>query len=253
MASIQDLRSRDERPATAGRFRALRTRTRLLRRIVAPLALAAVVFTATQLASYGPKTTPVPAFVNHALGAPQPHAPLTRRPAPDLKVTIHPGGFTFDAATGGSITLTDTTSSAGQTRFANGTLARTRYGNQAIVIDKAQGKVETLSTVGRRLGFHTWRWQLDTALEGRVADSGWVGFFTKSQRLESVSPPPVAIFDQAGHDVTPKGARWALETVGRQQYLTLSLDDAKLPLPYTIDPGVYRTNATASSTVTTAG
>src|SRR6266567_3129007 len=54
MASTQDLRSCYERPASAGRFSVLRTRTRLLRHLATPLALAAVVFTASQLASYGP-------------------------------------------------------------------------------------------------------------------------------------------------------------------------------------------------------
>src|SRR5205807_1656835 len=143
----------------------------------------------------------------------------------------------------------ETAATAAATRFANGTLARTSYGNLAVAIDKAKAKVETLSTVDRRLGFRTWQWRLDTRLEGRVADSGWVGFFDRtSNRLQSVSIPPVQIFDAHGHDVTPKGTHWGLVTTSGQQYLTLSLDDSGLPLPYTIDPGAYRTNATVSST-----
>jgi hypothetical protein len=80
----------------------------------------------TTLASYGPKTTPTPAFVNLALGAPQPHAPLTRRPASDLSIAIR--------------------------RFANDMLAGTSDRVQTITTNKAKGKVETLSTLGDRLG-----------------------------------------------------------------------------------------------------
>jgi hypothetical protein len=109
--------------ASEGRTTPAATHPRLLRRLVASLAFADVVFAAAQLASNGPKTTPVPAFMDDALGAPQPQAPLTRRPAPDI-------------------------------RYANGTLARTSHGVQAITIDKAKGKVETFSSSGRRLGFH---------------------------------------------------------------------------------------------------
>src|SRR6204780_2564683 len=107
MASNDYERSWDKRPAFAGRFGVPRRGIRFARFLAAPLALAVVVFAASQLASYAPKTTPAPAFVNHALGVPQPHAPLTRRPAPGVKVTIHKQGFTYDAGSGGTITLTD--------------------------------------------------------------------------------------------------------------------------------------------------
>src|SRR2546427_12730631 len=96
---------------------------------------------------------------------------------------------------------------------------------------------------------HTWRWRLDTPLEARVSDRGWVGFFDRrTNRLMSVAMPPVKIFDATGKDITPNKLAWRLEVIKRQQYLTVTLDDGKLPLPYTIDPGAYRTNNTASST-----
>ncbi len=133
------------------------------RRLAASLAFAVVVFAAAQLASYGPKTTPVPAFVNHALGAPQPQAPSTRRPAPDISITIHPHGFTYDAGAGGALTLT-----AAATRFASGSLARTDGGTQAITINKPKGAVEAFATAGRRLGFHIQRWRLGTWMALRV-------------------------------------------------------------------------------------
>src|SRR5438105_2646981 len=175
------------------------------RRARVAVASAIVVLAAVQLGTNGQKATPVPAFVNHALGAPRPHAPLTHRPARNLTVTILPRGFTFDAGAGSALTLTEAAATAAATRFANGTLARTSYGNLAVTVDKAKARVETLSTVDHRLGFRTWQWRLDTRLEGRVADSGWVGFFDRtSNRLESVSIPPVQIYDARGRDVTPK-------------------------------------------------
>src|SRR5438876_5323702 len=106
------------------------------RRALAAVAFAIVVLAAGQLGATSQKATPVPVFVNHALGAPQPHAPLTHRPARNLAVTILPHGFTFDVGAGGALTLTETAATAAPTRYANGTLARTSYGNLAVTIDK---------------------------------------------------------------------------------------------------------------------
>ena len=48
---------------------------------------------------------------------------------------------------------------------------------------------------------------------------------------------PVAILDQRGREITPKGLSWSV----RGSTLELTLDDSKLPLPYVIDPAVsYR-------------
>ena len=208
------------------------------------------VFALSELATHrgGRTVHTTPKFLTSALGAPRPAASLVRTPAPNVSIAIHPRGFTFDAGAGGVLTLTNTEPAAAATRFANGTVARTDYGSQAITIDNAKAAVESFSTVGRRLGLHTWRWRLDTPLAGRVSELGWVGFFDrKSNKLESVSIAPVQILDNSGRDVTPQGAHWELATKGKQQYLTLTLDDAKLPVPYTIDPAVFRTVATTSS------
>src|SRR5436305_354254 len=109
----------------------------------------------------------------------RPGGVLKPRPGPRLQTGFQPAYYRFPVRP------------AAARRFGHGTLGRTSYGSQAVVVDKAQAKVETFSTVDHRLGFHTWRWRLDTELEGRVADSGWVGFFERrSNRLESVSIPP---------------------------------------------------------------
>ena len=49
---------------------------------------------------------------------------------------------------------------------------------------------------------------------------------------------PVAILDGSGRDVTPAKASWKLDRSGGEWFLALDLDDAKLPLPYAIDPAV---------------
>ena len=131
MASMATLRQHNYDDAGPGYSEGRTTRAampsrRLVRSLALSFAFAVVVFAAAQLASYGPKTTPTPAFMNLALGAPQPHAPLTRRPASDLSITIR--------------------------RFANDMLAGTSDGVETITTDKAKGKVETLSTLGDRLG-----------------------------------------------------------------------------------------------------
>ena len=222
---------------------------RLLLAIATLVVAVGTVFALSELATLqgGRTVHATPKFLTRALGAPRPKASLVRTPAPNVSIAIHPRGFTFDAGVGGELTLTNTASAAAATRFANGTLARTDYGSESITIDRVNAAVESFSTVGRRLGLHTWRWRLDTPLAGRVSDRGWVGFFDrKSNKLESVSIAPVQILDNRGRNITPQGARWGLVVRGKQQYLTLTLDDSKLPIPYTIDPAVYRTNATAS-------
>lgn len=124
MASMETLRQHNYDDAGPGYSEGRTTRAampsrRLVRSLALSFAFAVVVFAAAQLASYGPKTTPTPAFMNLALGAPQPHAPSTRRSASDISITIHP--------------------------FANGTLTRTGHGTQAITINKPKGEVETFA------------------------------------------------------------------------------------------------------------
>src|SRR5207247_9835267 len=75
---------------------------------LAVVASAIVVLAAVQLGANSQRATPVPAFVNHALGARQAHAPLTPRPARNLTVTILPRGLTVDPGPGGPRTLRDT-------------------------------------------------------------------------------------------------------------------------------------------------
>ena len=60
---------------------------------------------------------------------------------------------------------------------------------------------------------------------------------------------PVAILDPSGKAITPDGLHWSVARRGGSSWLELSLDDAKLPLPYVIDPATMtlRTPATATT------
>ncbi len=192
-----------------------------------------------------PATTRV---VSRALGAPVRATTLVRHPARGLRVKINPRGFSYDAGPGGTLSLASVDVAGNAlASYANGTLRSTAFGSDAITVNGQ--KAEEFLTVDRKLGTHTWRWHIDTKLEARVSGRGWVGFFDRrTSRLMSVAMLPAKIFDSNGHDVTPAGLRWRIDVVKKQQYLTLTLNDAKLPSPYTIDPGAYRTNNTASST-----
>ena len=64
---------------------------------------------------------------------------------------------------------------------------------------------------------------------------------------------PVQLLTQSGKDVTPAGLHWSLARHGGSHVLELRLDDAHLPLPYTIDPAVaWSVAATGSAHTATS-
>src|ERR671936_2129614 len=165
------------------------------------ITLSAVLFVAPhgETVHLAARTTRV---VDHALGSPQPATSLTRTPARRLKVKIDSHGFTYDAGRDGTVGLAAVDLGDGrQHSFANGTLRYLSFGSDAVTVNG--DKAEEYITVGRRLGTETWRWRLDTSLEARVSDRGWVGFFDRrSNKLMSIALLPVKIFDAKGHDIT---------------------------------------------------
>src|SRR5438034_3478870 len=68
----------------------------------AVLALLAIALVAAFVASKRDHRLHASAFVSAELGSQAPDAPLTRRPAPDVVLTIRPSGFTYDAGPGGA-------------------------------------------------------------------------------------------------------------------------------------------------------
>ena len=98
-------RTKSESPARTGRFAFLQSRA--LVGTAAILAVVAAAFAAVhQLAGIGrTKALAEPAFLTEALGAPQASAPLVRKPAPSIAVTIEQGGGYTVAGPGRSVTL----------------------------------------------------------------------------------------------------------------------------------------------------
>ena len=79
-----------------------------------------------------------------------------------------------------------------------------------------------------------------------MSPNGYVGFF-RGAELVPLEIDPARILDRHGRNVTPKGLHWGIDQRGRARWLTLRLDDAKLPLPYTIDPAAaWRVSSTAT-------
>jgi hypothetical protein len=226
-----------KRLAKAKRFR--------VSRLVILAATAGLVLTALLLTSRS--TTTTPAFLTKALGAPQAQAPLQRKPARDLTISIDPHGYTYSSTGTAPVGLTAVgLGGTAWKRYEHGTLRSIDVGHEAVTVRGQQ--VEHLITVDRHAGRRVWQWRLNTKLEPRLSPNGTVAFFERStNRLVEVELLPAAIYDPAGRDVTPKGTRWQLAKSGRQTLLQLSLDDAKLPLPYTIDPIAARANAVSTA------
>ena len=117
-------------------------------------------------------------------------------------------------------------------RHADGEWRATPFGSEAITL--GTDDPEHFLTVDRRVGRRTWAWTLETSLTPRLLPDGGVGFVDPAtHRVSDLTIAPVAIFDSAGADVTPAGARWEL---GKGTTLELDLRDDGLPEPYVIDP-----------------
>ncbi|MHB1243941.1 MAG: hypothetical protein ACYC1P_11185, partial [Gaiellaceae bacterium] len=195
-------------------------------------------------------------FLQRALGEPAPAAALTRTPGPDTVVRLRAGGYDFRR---GRVSVGLRSAAADTSELephANGASRRTPYGWEAVTVTPE--RTEQFLTVVERQGRKTWRWQLATLdLTPRVGDDGAVAFIGDGRLLSDVAYiEPVRILDALGADVTPAGARWSVAASGGRWFLELALDDARLPLPYVIDPaianrsvGVSTPNAAANTLV----
>src|SRR5437763_1873110 len=142
-------------------------------------------------------------------------------------------GLTGDVETGGSWQA-----------YSHGASRSTRLGSETVTVTPTIA--EHYQTVTRGQGLRTWRWKLDTTLEPRLSPNGYVGFF-RGAELVPLEIDPARILDRHGRNVTPKGLHWGIDQRGRARWLTLRLDDARLPLPYTIDPAAaWRASSTAT-------
>src|SRR5579862_1492347 len=209
------------------------------------LALLAVLLAGAAFAVFAqlggnPTRAATPAFLAGALGSSDSQAPLVRRPAPGVRVSILDSGLRVaDAAGAVALVAPGAADSSAWQRHEGGAARPSGFGADAVVFDpKGQG-AEQFLVVDHRQGTKVWRWRLDTAFDPRVNASGVVGFFSGA-RMMSQWIPPVQILDASGHEVTPKGLHWSAVRTGGAWWLELRLDDAKLPVPYTLDPAVLR-------------
>lgn len=156
---------------------------------------------------------------------------------------LQPDGFVFVANGGESIGLWSTGVALRQVvAGARGYVSESPVGPMSVMARSAS--VEMSQRVERRLGVRVWRWRLATPLRARVSADGSVGLFDRRTHLMAgLVIRPVRVLGERGRDVTPKGRRWRIVTHGGDQFLELRLNDAELPVPYTIDPIAARANA----------
>ncbi|HVA31253.1 MAG TPA: FN3 associated domain-containing protein, partial [Gaiellaceae bacterium] len=166
-----------------------------------------------------------------------------------MKVAIVSGGFRLSAPFGSAaLSTADAGAGGGWTQHAHGATRSTAFGSETVTMSPSSA--EEFLTVGRRQGVRTWRWRIDTPYDLRSTPTGYVGFFD-GQRLVPLEIKPVQILGRLGREVTPKGLRWNVVKRAGAWWLELQLNDAKLPVPYTIDPGVFRIASTAGTKTTT--
>ncbi|HUH14586.1 MAG TPA: hypothetical protein VML35_01735, partial [Gaiellaceae bacterium] len=188
--------------------------------------------------------TPAP-FLQTAVGPRDADAPLVREALPGVRTALDERSFGFERA-GESVRLTPADTAGAWTRHADGAVRETPYGSETIVF-RGEGGLEQFLTVERRQGPRTWSWQLDAAgLEPRLRVDGSVEF-RRNGGTAGLEIAPVAILDALGADVTPDGLRWSLAERDASWWLEVELDDARLPLPYVIDPAITRTASTSAN------
>ncbi len=189
------------------------------------------------------------------LGPSATHASLVRHPGRDFTVAVDKRGYTVHAHEGRTASIVSLASTsvaaAGPWRgHRNGVIRSTSFGSEAITT--VPGKTEEFLVVDQRQGKRTWRWSLDGTLTPKPGPGGSITLVDKHGALVS-SILPVQLLTQSGKDVTPAGLHWSLARRGGSNVLELRLDDAHLPLPYTIDPAVaWSVAATGSAHTATS-
>jgi large repetitive protein len=249
MANFPELRPGD-RSAEAERVAVLRSASPV--RLAALATIGAAIFMAVMVIGAPGRSEGPPAFLSKALGAADSEAPLVRHPEAGVELAIQDSSFRIHSRNA-TVTLATQGAGAGDWhRFEHGVSRPIAEGAETILVDGPT--LEQFLTIRERQGLRTWRWRIDTAQVPRVGDDGAVAFLdTKLHRLTDVSIAPVAILDAEGKDVTPEGLRWGIELRNDAWWLTLRLEDSKLPLPYVIDPAVsHRNTQTGSATGATS-
>ena len=212
---------------------------RTLRVILLALVAAIAGGAATLIASGDRVAAPV--FLHAALGA------------EGGKVELGDSGYVVQNPTG-TLSLASEDAAGGEwNRFERGAVRSTPFGSESVVVTST--RAEQFLTVRERQGERTWRWRLGTGkLKPKLRVDGSV-LVTAGADSAGLRIAPVAVLDGNGRNVTPAKVSWKLDRSGGEWFLALDLDDAKLPLPYAIDPAVdypatqyLRSNASTTQT-----
>ena len=188
----------------------------------------------------------VPAFVTKTLGSTQSTSKQPQSLATSgLHATINGRGYTASDGRSKWLSLTSATGRAVPWKhYTHGVSRRTSFGYQTITM--TPGSVEEFDTVLQHHGIKTWRWHIGSPnLKPYLTADGTV-HFRGGKKTVGLHVPAVQIFDSSNHAITPAGARWSLRHAKSGWFLELRLNDALLPLPYTIDPSVTTVSFTGS-------
>jgi Fn3 associated/Chitobiase/beta-hexosaminidase C-terminal domain len=170
---------------------------------------------------------------------------VSRHGVPRHAVDLHRAGLRVSGPWG---SLSVESVDAGHARWARSAhiaRRRTSFGLESIRLGATES--EEFLTVHRRQGVRTWRWRLVSNLTPKLAHDSGVRFAVGA-RVTGPRIDPVEILDVRGRSVTPRGLHWRLAHKGRTWFLTLRLDDRRLPTPYVIDPSItFRTNGTSTA------
>ena len=175
-----------------------------------------------------------PAFLHAALGAEGGKSSYV--PATGVKVELGDSGYVVRNPTGTVSLASEDAAGGNWNRFERGAVRSTPFGSETVVVTST--RAEQFLTVREHQGKRTWRWRIGTGkLKPKLRVDGGV-LVTAGADSAGLRIAPVAILDGSGRDVTPAKASWKLDRSAGEWFLALDLDDAKLPLPYAIDPAV---------------
>jgi hypothetical protein len=180
--------------------------------------------------------TPEIGFLRTAVGSGTFAAP-TREPLPAQSVRIDRSGYTVRGDDGSvSIAARDDGRSP-WSWYTSGVLRATPFGAEAITVTSTGA--EQYLVIDRRGSRRVWRWSLAaTGLLPRLRSDGSIAFVGPGGRVSSLALPAPRILDLSGADITPTGLQWRLARRGSSWLLSLSVEDARLPAPYVIDPAI---------------
>jgi hypothetical protein len=231
VATPEDLRP-SNRPADAGSLP-----VRLLASLLLTILATAL---AVLLAGGAATSVSAPQFVRAPLGSEG--GDNRYEPATGIGVELGRSGYAVSGAAG-EVRLASEDPAGGDWRhFERGAVRSTAFGTETVVV--TANRAEQFLEVAERQGARTWRWRLDAGtVRPRLTANGSVSLAAGGNAGLRVAA--VAILDGRGRDVTPRGLRWGLARSAGDWFLTLRLDDSKLPLPYVIDPAVERTYCVA--------